>query len=256
MANNGDPENNPPSGPPEVDDIWIGEERFAYDSLKEIDRLYDKFSQKMEDIEERSSKNNPVVVLKPEERTKFLEYYTVVYSHIERLAAIALFETIVNKSSRDQENGLDFFRDEFTQSKREDMLYWAGLIDSGLKGEMARVRKKRNDLTHNQQKRMYIDFSDASSSDVKRARDTVYKLEDVVEEQIGYCPECGKSPLLSIGAIESTEELEELAEMYDLEKQRLPTSDWINKQEYDTIGICPECYTAFQQNFGKVTFED
>lgn len=187
MGDDSDKEGNSASGPPEVDDIWIGSGQIAYDALKEIDRLYDEFSELMEEIEERASQDDPIVVLKPKERTKSLEYYTVVYAHLERLAAIVLHEAIGDKSFQ---NTLDFFRDKFTQSKREDLLFNTGLIDSGLKGEMARVRRERNSIAHSQSSRMYIDFSGWSRSDMKRARNTVDKLEEVLEDEIGYCVKC------------------------------------------------------------------
>lgn len=178
-----EPEVRSADGPDEIDDFWVGESgSSSYDAIGEIDRIYNEFAEVMDDIESREPARDNITPLKPKERTLLLEFYSVIHAHLERQTAIILYEEIGGKTERDPWSTIKFFQQNFSQSKREDLLFHMELIDSGLKGELAKVRQARNELVHNQHKRMYIDGDNKSKSDIERARETVRKVESLLDE--------------------------------------------------------------------------
>lgn len=177
----------PAHGVDGAEDIFVGDSSagIAYSALSEIESLYEQLSDSFEEIQNREPARDNIVVLKPEERTKLLEFYAVVHAHIERVSACLLYESIADKENREPEPTLGFFQEGLSQSKREELLFRAGLIDSGLKGEMAKIKTVRNQLVHEQQKRMYVNLDNKTKSDIERAYDTVKKLDDSLNELAG-----------------------------------------------------------------------
>jgi hypothetical protein len=168
-----------------TDDFFIGEGMIGYSALSEIESLYEQLSDSFEEVQDREPARDNIVVLKPEERTELLEFYAVVHAHIEWVSACLLYESIADKENRERKPTLDFFQDDLTQSKREELLFRAGLIDSGLKGEMAKVKSVRNQLVHEQQKRMFVNLDNKTKSDIDRAYDTVAELDEKLNDLAG-----------------------------------------------------------------------
>ena len=170
-----------------AEDFFVGDSGadFSYSALSEIESLYDQLSDTFEEIQRREPATDNIVVLTPEERTELLEFYTVVHAHTEWVSACMLYESIADKENREPEPTLEFFREGLSQSKREELLFRAGLIDSGLKGEMAKIKSVRNQLVHEQQKRMYVNLDNKTDSDIDRAYHTVEELDERLDELAG-----------------------------------------------------------------------
>lgn len=181
----------PSHGVDGAEDIFVGDSGagIAYSALSEIEPLYEELSDSFEEIQNREPARDNIVVLKPEERTKLFEFYAVVHAHIERLSACMLYEYIADKENRKPESTLGFFQDGLSQSKREELLFRAGLIDSGLKGEMGKIKTVRNQLVHEQQKRMYVNLDNKTKSDIDRAYNTVEKLDKSLNDLAGIKPD-------------------------------------------------------------------
>lgn len=174
----------PEHGVEGADDFFLGdpETATAYSALSEIESLYEQLINSFEGIQEREPARDNVIVLTPKERTELLEFYTVVHAHIERVSACMLYEALADKENRESRPTLEFFREGLSQSKREEILFRTGLIDSGLKGEMAKVKSVRNELVHEQQKRMFVDLDNKTESDIDRAYDTVTNLDEKLND--------------------------------------------------------------------------
>lgn len=177
-------EHQPAHGIEGADDFFVGESGtgMSYSALSEIESLYEQLSNSFEEIQEREPARDNIVVLTPKERTRLLEFYTVVHAHIERISACTLYEIIADKENREPGPTLEFFQDGLSQQKREELMFRAGIIDSGLKGEMAKVKSVRNQLVHEQHKRMFVDLDNKTDSDIDRAYDTVAELDERLNE--------------------------------------------------------------------------
>jgi len=184
-------EHQPDHGIEGADDFFIGESgtSMACSALSEIESLYHQLSDSFDEIENREPARDNIVVLKPKERTELLEFYAVVHAHIERVSACMLYEDIADKENREAEPTLKFFQEDLTQAKREELLFRAGLIDSGLKGEISKVKSVRNKLVHEQQKRMFVNLDNKTKSDIDRAYDAVTKLNEGLIELAGIDPD-------------------------------------------------------------------
>ncbi|MFC4989642.1 hypothetical protein [Saliphagus infecundisoli] len=162
------------------EDIHLGDDgSIVYDGFGEIESLYDRLDSVITAIEDRNTSGNDII-LEPEERTCLLEFYVVGHAHLERLTAIILYETLGGEE-RPPQNTIAFFR-EFSQARREDLLFHTGIIDSGLKGELSNIRQYRNDLVHAQHNRMYLPDGKPLRALVNRAIDTIQKLDEQVDE--------------------------------------------------------------------------
>jgi hypothetical protein len=183
-------EHQPDHGVEGADDFFVGGSGTAmsYSALSEIESLYERLSNSFEEIQEREPARDNIVVLTPDERTILLEFYTVVHAHIERISASMLYELIADKENRELSPTLEFFQEGLSQQKREELMFRAGLIDSGLKGEMAKVKLVRNQLVHEQHKRMFVDLDNKTDSDIDRAYDTVTELDEKLNELAGIDP--------------------------------------------------------------------
>jgi hypothetical protein len=169
-----------------IGDFHLGEDgAVAYDALTEIESLYADFSEAMTEILQRDSTGDTRIPLKARERTLLLEFYTVVHAHVERLSAALLFEELADDQQGQSSSTFRFFRDEFSQQQREGLLFQTGIIDSGMKGELTKIRQARNTLVHEQHKRMYIDPNHKSESDVDRAFNVVTTLDAQLNDITG-----------------------------------------------------------------------
>lgn len=105
------------------------------------------------------------------------------------ISIVAKFETrctlIINAEVFDfgtkREGSYEFLSESFTQKNKEDMLFYLGIIDEGLKGEMSRVRKRRNELAHTDQHHEVENINNIKS-DIKRAKKAREKLNAVANK--------------------------------------------------------------------------
>lgn len=180
----------PDHGIESANDFFVGEsgDAFSYDALSDIDVLHERLQDAFNDITDREPVAGSVVVLTSEERTKLLEFYTVAHSHLERICSMIMNNTIAD-DSRNPEKSFEFFQDDFSQYQRENLLFWSGIIDSGMKGEMKKIRDIRNELVHEQHKRMYIDLDNKVQSDIGRAYDKIHELDNMANDIMGIDPD-------------------------------------------------------------------
>ena len=166
----------------ELDNISVGEMGIVYDVMGEIEFLYDDLQEVMDDIEDREPATGNKILLKPEERSALLEFYTVGHARLEQVSANILAEELTDGEDRSTENCWDFFKNNITQSQREDMMFYAGAIDPGLKSEIEKVRKVRNQLVHNQDKRIYLE--NKTQTDIDRAFRCIENLNEVLKSYL------------------------------------------------------------------------
>lgn len=121
-----------------------------------------------------------------------LLYFLTANTLLERHSIEFLTQSRVSEEMENYDSLKSFFDDELTQSKRESLLHAAGLIDDGLKGEMAQTRKIRNKLAHNPQKGLTLsDEHKQLEADIDRAYRAVNRLEHLWRDCAfpGYNPE-------------------------------------------------------------------
>lgn len=115
--------------------------------------------------------------LTDEDANDLLSYYITTAAEIEQESAL-IINAAVFDFGMEREGSLSFLNENFTQRDREDMLYYLGLIDDGLKGEIARVRKRRNELAHTNNHNEIEDIGRLQNS-IKRAREAKNKLDSI-----------------------------------------------------------------------------
>ena len=180
--------NYPSSDVNDIDDIWVGEHKnqpIAYDAMSEIERIHDALTDALKDVAEREPEPRGVTLLSQRERTLLLELFAIASAHIERNSTNILYEKLADKENREKRSTRDYFQDHFNQNQREGLLYRCGIIDSGLKGELAKVRQRRNELVHKQIKRRYLSDVNAIKGDSGRALRAAKKLDELANELIG-----------------------------------------------------------------------
>lgn len=167
-----DDEPNYPSGEiDDVDDITFYEDAnfIAHDSLSEVNLIHEALTESLEEVRDRESGPDGKTLLTQRERTLLLEYFTVSAAIIEKASAGILSRKLGPEDQEQSAPPHKFYQNEFTQKQREGILYHSGIIDSGLKGELSKVRKRRNDLVHNQLSRKYLEDVRGVEADVDRA---------------------------------------------------------------------------------------
>ena len=165
----------------DLDDTHLSEDSglIAYDSKSEIERIHTALSEALERVEERDPEARGLTLLTEKERTLLLEFFTVATATIERDSTSILTEQIAPDDNRGDAH--EFLQKNFNQKQREGLLYHTGIINTGLKGELAKIRQRRNELVHEQLARRYLDDIDAVSADVDRALRAVEKLDEKLE---------------------------------------------------------------------------
>lgn len=115
-----------------------------------------------------------------------LSFYITTAAEIEQESALIINASVFNFGLK-REGSLQFLKENFTQRDREDMLFYLGLIDDGLKGELARVRKRRNELAHTNQHNELEDVQRTKNS-IKRAKDAKDELKSIgVDVEVEKC---------------------------------------------------------------------
>ena len=118
-----------------------------------------------------------VYKLSDQDANELLSFYLTTAARIER-ESISIIDAEVFNWGMKREGSFEFVMGNFTQRDREDMLYYLDLIDEGLKGELARVRKRRNELAHTSQHNEIEDINRLKSS-IRRAKNAKDKLSTI-----------------------------------------------------------------------------
>lgn len=166
----------------DIDDITLPEtanQPIAYDANSESERIHKSLIDALETVEEREPESRGMTLLTEQERTLLLEFFTVSAANIERLSASILTHEIASEEFDHERGAHNYFWNELSQSDREGLLYYSGLIDSGLKGELARVRQRRNELVHEQISRRYVSDVNKLKADADRAMRSIQKLDSI-----------------------------------------------------------------------------
>ena len=115
--------------------------------------------------------------LTDEDANELLSFYITTAAEIEQESSLIINAAVFDFGLK-REGSLQFLNENFTQRDREDMLYYLGIIDDGLKGELARVRKRRNELAHTNQHNEIEDVDRVQNS-IKRAKEAKDKLKSI-----------------------------------------------------------------------------
>jgi len=115
--------------------------------------------------------------LTDEDANELLSFYITTAADVESMSALIINADVFDFGMK-REGSLQFLNENFTQRDREDMLYYLGLIDDGLKGELARIRKRRNELAHTNQHNEIEDVGRVQNS-IKRAKEAKDKLKSI-----------------------------------------------------------------------------
>lgn len=149
------------------------ETRMAIVSVENgFENLNEKVKSQLDDVEDEDNIDDLGESL--------LLYYLTANALLERHSIEFLAQSHAGEANENYESLKSFFDDELNQSKRESLLHAAGLIDDGLKGEMARTRQMRNKLAHNPEKGLTLTRgSQKMEADIDRAYRAVNRLEDL-----------------------------------------------------------------------------
>lgn len=171
----------------DLEDMEIAERSVALDDLKEVEIIYEALAEELAKIRNRDQELEWAHVLTQRERTLILEYFVISSAVIERLSTMTLFEFVIPEEEKvrkggESEPGKEFFKSNLNQNRRERLLFECGIIDSGLKGELAKVRQIRNELVHDVFQRRLLEETEEIESDVDRALRAVNKLDEIHQE--------------------------------------------------------------------------
>lgn len=188
VMTDGDEDGYPTNDLDSIDDIFLPEndnQPIAYDATSESKRIHQTLCDELEEMESRSSADGDPILLTERQRTLLLEFFTVCSANIERLSATLLTTKLASDEHTQGHKAHEFFQNDINQAVREEILYFSGLIDEGIKGELARVRRRRNKLVHKQVYRRYISDVHGVKADVDRAIRSLEKLESIWDELKG-----------------------------------------------------------------------
>lgn len=110
---------------------------------------------------------------------EFVLFYTLANEVIQGLAG-ELINSELFDGERQSDSSLGVAR-ELPQEVKEDILFYSGLIDDGLKGEMVNIRRTRNKLIHDLRNRHYLDKIENVESRLSRAYKVINELHILVE---------------------------------------------------------------------------
>lgn len=110
---------------------------------------------------------------------EFVLFYTLANEVIQGLAGELINQELFDEE-RQSDSSLGVAR-ELPQEVKEDLLFYSGLVDNGLKGEMVNIRKIRNKLIHDLRNRHYLDEIENVESRLSRAFDVINELHTLVE---------------------------------------------------------------------------
>ncbi|GAB7013626.1 hypothetical protein [Halolamina salina] len=166
-----------------------GEEELDSLSERQFERLQNSLKEYGEDdIIEREKIGDNLDEIEKEELYKLsdgdaselISFYITTSALIEQ-ESILIINAYVFDFGSNGRGSIEFLEQNLNQHDREAMLYHLGLIDSGLKGELSRVRRKRNDLAHSSDHGIIEDIS-RLQNDIKRAKEAKDQLKEIGRE--------------------------------------------------------------------------
>ncbi len=104
-------------------------------------------------------------------------FYTLANEVIHGLSGELLNKEIVREDRR-SDSSLRM-TNSLPQETKEDLLFYSGIINNGLKGEMASVRKTRNKLVHELRDRHYLTTIENVESRLERSLKVIDKLHEL-----------------------------------------------------------------------------
>lgn len=114
-------------------------------------RLFNDIMDVIEKFEGEEREEEKIAIMASDD---VMLFFTLANEMIRSLSGKVLNEEIVDESHRG-ESSLRSMK-ELNPETQEDLLYYSGMIDSGLKGEIARIRKTRNKLVHDLRQRHFL----------------------------------------------------------------------------------------------------
>jgi hypothetical protein len=105
---------------------------------------------------------------------EFVLFYTLANEIVQALAGEIIDKELFHENRRGK-SSLEVAR-ELPQEVKEDLLFYSGIIDNGLKGEMANVRLVRNKLIHDIRNRQYLTEIENIESRLSRAFNVINEL--------------------------------------------------------------------------------
>lgn len=129
-----------------------------------------------------------IILLSEQETMDFVSYFGFASGLIERESTVALTCHIVPPESRIGERRYSAWVPQnkrvgrLSQADREQLLFDSGLIDSGLKGELASVRTTRNELVHGAWSSLKLTEEDSYLADVERAYRAEEKMIEIAND--------------------------------------------------------------------------
>ena len=135
--------------------------------------LYTKVKDQIQDLDEEDTFNDDLA-------ESLLLYFLTANALLERHSIEYLVQSRVSEEYENYDEMKSFFDEELNQSKRESLLYAAGLIDDGLKGEMSKTRRRRNKLAHNPERGITLSKNRRElKADIDRAYRAINRIEDL-----------------------------------------------------------------------------
>lgn len=151
------------------------EEFITYETVEGIEELHDLLVERINKY--RAEDDSDGVVIDDRTSNQTLVYFTISSGEIEKQTARLITKTINYNIGGDFE-GLNKFMKSMNQADREDLLEKMGLIDSGLKGELTKVRRRRNKLVHEPQSR-HFETPHELVNDIKSVPRVLSRINDL-----------------------------------------------------------------------------
>lgn len=109
---------------------------------------------------------------------EFVLFFTLANEIVQSLAGEIINEELFEEDLQ-SDSSLGVAR-ELPQQAKEDLLFYSGIIDNGVKGEMANVRKTRNKLIHDLRNRQYLSDIESIESRMVRTTNVINELHSVM----------------------------------------------------------------------------
>lgn len=138
----------------------------------------------VENAQSRTEPSENRLCLTNQESMIFLEFFTMAHAIIERQSIFLLKSEIIHHEYYGHEVTEALVKRQLTQSQREKFLHDCGVISDGLKGEMKKVRQKRNDLAHNYDERLSVREPHQVKNKANAAIRILEELEQKVENRV------------------------------------------------------------------------
>lgn len=111
----------------------------------------------------------------------YLNFYAISFAMLEDCTIGILKNKLIDDEYIDSNKTATLLQRWTSQREREQWLLRTGILDEGTVGEMKRIRKTRNNLTHELSSTQNISRTDITKSDFDRTINTVENLLNMLE---------------------------------------------------------------------------